>query len=144
MVTLAILVLAAAFVVPSINSYFVTLRLKTAARGMFADLNKAKISAMKTLRPHTVLLGGPTGSRQGWIVFGDSDDDGVFDSGEKEIGDVTLEGGITFPAQALGTAITFDRNGLVNRGAGTYTLESVSHSKQIVLRVSPAGFIDIQ
>lgn len=143
MVTLSILAIAAAFVVPSINRYFVNLRLKSSARTLFADMNYAKVSALKTLRPHTVLLGGTTGTRQGWVVFADSNDNGVFDTGEKELRSVDLQDGITFQ-NGLGAAVTFDRQGMLNRGTGAYTLESISQGKQIALSVSLAGFIQIQ
>jgi type IV fimbrial biogenesis protein FimT len=143
MVTLVILAITAAIIAPAIDTVYVNFRLKSSARTLFADLNLAKINALKSLVPHTVLLGGASGTQQGWIVFRDSNDNGVFDSGEKELRNVRLEGGVTFQG-GLNTPITFDRRGLINRGTGTYILESQKQGKSISLTVTPVGFIHIQ
>jgi len=148
MVTLVIVIIAAALVVPSISSFFGNLQLKTAARGLFADLNYAKIAAMKTLVPHTLLLGGANGGQQKWIVFNDKNDNGIYDPADEQIvKESSLENGITLPANTIGTPgkpITFDRNGLLNRGNNTYTLQNTQNNKTIKLVVSLAGFIRIE
>ena len=156
MVTLVIVIIAAALVVPSISSFFGNLQLKTAARGLFADLNYAKIAAMKTLVPHTLVLGGRNGGQQKWIVFKDKNDNGVYDNNddgvidpadEQIVKESSLENGITLPANTIGTPgkpITFDRNGLLNRGNNTYTLQNTQNNKTIKLVVSLAGFIRIE
>ncbi len=146
MVTLSILGIAAMIVIPSLNSFFTNLRLKGGARTLYSDLNKANILAMKTQVPHTLLLGGTTGTQQGWIIFADSDDgddNGILDTGETVMGDFTLDEGITLLAADLGTSITFGKRGLLNRGAATYTLESIEFTKQLTLGVSPTGYMHI-
>ena len=143
MVTLAIVGIVAAIVVPNLNSFFTNIRLKGATRALHAALIQTKIYAMKTQVEHTLLLGGTSGTQQGWITFCDVDNNGTLSGGETIIENFTLTDNITLLNANLGSAITFQRMGLLNRGTATYTLESTEFSKQQTLTVSPTGYVTI-
>ncbi len=141
MITLAILVIAASFAVPSLNGYFGTLRLRSSTRQLYSDMVLAKITAMKTLTNHAVRIGGANGTKQGWMVFEDKNANGSYDTGEKIISETLLTDQITVNS-GMGTVVSFDREGFIIPPGRTFVLQS-NLSKTLSLSISVTGYMRI-
>ena len=103
-VTLAILGIISAIVIPSYFSWLPRHRLQTSVRHIYDDMNMAKFRAVKTNTDVGIEFNT---SNDTYRVFVDTDNDQIFDAGETVISTGTLENGIditdsTFTANTYG------------------------------------------
>jgi len=131
MVTLAVLVAVMAIGVPMFQGMASSNRAVTQGNALVAALNLAKSEAIKRSGPvllcsdadanvSTLVCGDQSDWAKGWIVFGDSDEDGVLDSGEELRVWGELSGAATVTTATV--SLQFNSDGSASAGA-TFKVE---------------------
>lgn len=145
MVTLFILAILAAMVVPNVKPIIAGLEMKSAARQLFADLHYAKIAAMEKQKMHCFAVNGTSG----WVIIEDTDSSGACDiNGTTDTKLKTFSLIENYPNIIFsGTGnnpIKFDNMGLVGNSAKTLKLHDPKYNKDANVTISPIGFISIE
>ena len=152
MVVLAIAAILATVAVPSFRSVIQNNRLATQANELTGTLNFARGEAIKRGASVTVCVssnqttctGGLTW-QNGWIAFTDINRNSAFDAATDTLLRVrgTLEGGSTLGGTA--TAVQYLPNGLLNAGAGAYTLAipGCTGNEKRVINVTVTGRLGV-
>ena len=164
MVVISILAILAAIAVPSISAYLPIYRLNAAARELMADLQRAKIVAVRTNRQVVVEFTPVAWTAKGGIgsyrAFADVNSNWVYDSGTDEIiiNPVTMPGRVTmysaiFSSNGGGGSgdtrkVGFTNQGLAARGTGGAYVQGAAYLRSSQDRyrriyVSPAGHVSL-
>lgn len=130
MIVLAIAAILATVAVPGFRSLIQNNRLATQANELTGTLNFARGESVKRGHRVTVCASsdqatctGGTAWQNGWIAFADPDNTGTVTAGDTLLRvRGRLEGGSTLAGVA--TAVQYLPNGLLNAGAGDYTLST--------------------
>ncbi len=157
MVVLSVAAILASLAVPSFRSVIQNNRLATQANELTGTMNFARGEAIKRGSSVTVCVStdqatctGGTAWENGWIAFADINRDRVFtvdpnplltDTLLRVRG--TLEGSSTFGGTA--TAVQYLPNGLLNFGAGAYTLATpgCTGDEKRILNVTATGRLGV-
>ena len=148
MITITILAIVVAFGVPGFSNIIKNNRLASQTNTLLSTLNFARSDAVK-LGNSTVTICGSSNQtacntsnwESGWIVFHDTNGDGVVDAGEQVVRiQEALSGGNTlrttgFPSTAL---LQFDKRGEIVQ-QGTFTLcdsRGAAAANAVVLNIS--------
>jgi len=163
MTVIAIIAILAGIVAPNLIGWLPNYRLRSAARDVYSNFQKAKLTAIKEHCNCTVTFNQPVGSTNyDYVVFVDSDNDMEYDAGEQIIARVVLasysnvrfdksEGGgdgLAFSTNDDGLpSIAFRSNGLTRNngggfGSGTVHLTNTTNRKTSIV-ISPAGNIRV-
>jgi type II secretory pathway pseudopilin PulG len=106
---LTMIAILAAIAMPGMSGFINRNRLLHQTDGLFLIIRKTRDQAMENSCPWRMIF--QPGGRS-WICYGDSDDDGLKDPGEKSLGPFSLEKGIAFGCMARtgpnGTALPAD------------------------------------
>lgn len=159
-VILSIIAILAAFAVPNMSTWAANYRLNSAARDLVANLQHAKLEAVKRRTQCTITFNQPVGSYD-YVVYVDTDNDLEYDaepilmqirlSDYKDVQFNTAEGGgdgLTFPANDnLRPSVAFNTRGLPidnggGFGSGSIYLENTLNRKKEI-QISAAGSIRI-
>jgi len=142
MVLFIIAILSTLISVP-VRSFIARLEVKAAARQMYGDLYYAKLQAIREMVPHSFLTKTDANGTYYWIVFEDTDGDGVLAQSESTKKKYYLSHSLTI-ASGSGLNITFDQQGLAGN-AYTISLKSFKLNNYTAnVTVSPIGFISIK
>lgn len=152
MVVLSVAAILASLAVPSFRSVVQNNRLATQANELSGTLNFARGEAIKRGSSVTVCVStdqatctGGTAWAGGWIAFVDINRDRIVTPNVDTVLRVrgTLEGGSTFGGAA--TAVQYLPNGLLNFGAGAYTLATTgcTGNEKRILNVTATGRLGI-
>ena len=159
-VILSIIAILAAFAVPNMSTWAANYRLNSAARDLVANLQHAKLEAVKRRTQCTITFNQPVGSYD-YVVYVDTDNDLEYDaepilmqirlSDYKDVQFNTAEGGgdgLTFLANDnLRPSVAFNTRGLpIDNGGGfgsgsIYLKNSLNREKEV--QISAAGSIRI-
>jgi type IV fimbrial biogenesis protein FimT len=159
-VILAIIAILAAFAVPNMSTWAANYRLNSAARDLVANLQHAKLEAVKRRTQCAITFNQPVGSYD-YVVYVDTDNDLEYDaepilmqirlSDYKDVQFNTAEGGgdgLTFPANDnFRPSVAFNTRGLPIDNGGGFGLGSIylknSHNREKEVQISAAGSIRI-
>jgi type IV fimbrial biogenesis protein FimT len=163
MVVIGIVGILAGIVVPNLIGWLPNYRLRSAARDIYSNFQKAKLTAIKRHTNCTITFNQPVGATTyDYVVFVDADNDMEYDAGELIIAQILLAGyrNVSFDTSEGGgdglnfannddtlPAIAFRTNGLPRNnsggfGSGTVFLTNTRNRKTSVV-ISPAGNIRI-
>ncbi|MBW2615744.1 MAG: GspH/FimT family protein [Deltaproteobacteria bacterium] len=159
-VVIAIIGIMTAIAIPSFSTWLPNYRLRNAARDLYSNFQKAKITAIKNNTNCTVIFEPTAGSAYDYRVFIDADKDLEYDAGEEVITDVlwsryesvnfdtSQDNGVNFANNDDGKpAIAFRPNGLTESNSGAFGAGTVflinTRNKTTSVIVSPAGNIRI-
>ena len=143
LVTLLIVSILASMAVPSFSGLIQTNRMSTHFNELLATLALARSEAVRRAAPVTVCKSNNSTAcggdwEDGWLVFIDTDSDGVVDTGEDIIRVHDALSGNTL--NFSGDRVTYASSGLPTSTQGTFTLcDSRGNSKRKGLAVSPTG-----
>jgi len=141
MVTLIILGIMSAIVIPNVNPILAGLEMRSAARQLYADIYRSKITAMEQQKLCCFAVNGTVG----WSIVEDTDNDNVCDANDTKIKTFSLTTNypdISFNA-TIANPIQFDRIGLVTN-ASTLQLVNSKYDKSANVTVTISGFISMQ
>jgi type IV fimbrial biogenesis protein FimT len=127
MVVIAIIAILSAFVTPNLIGWLPNYRLRSAARDIYSNFQKAKLTAIKHHCNCTITFNQLAGGSN-YVVFIDSNNDLNYDVGERIIASIFLSNyrsvsfnGITFGNNPAGyPALSFRTNGLPRTGGGGF------------------------
>lgn len=164
MTVIAIIGILAGLVAPNLIAWLPNFKLRSAARDVYSNFQKAKLTAIKQHCLCTITFRQPVGgTTYDYVVFIDSDNDMEYDAGERTIAKILLSSynGISFDTSQSGDGLTFNTpnddglpatafrtNGLSRDNGGgfgagrVYLINTRNRTKEIIL--SPAGTIRIE
>ena len=131
MVTLAVIAIAFAIGVPSMNTFIQNDRLVTQINTLVGHLAYARSEAVKRNQQVAVCVSsdaatctGGTNWENGWIVYIDANGNDSFEAGEEVLrAQQLLEGSNTLRPTTIGTQVTYDYRGFVdNTSVGSFSL----------------------
>lgn len=152
--TMVIIGILAAIAIPSFNAWLPGMRLKSAARDVYSNLQKARLQALKENRPVPVRF---VNTATNDYLYFDMDDDSVFDAGEYSLNITGYKSGVGFGHGSAinnwsGTAIagplptspvlTFSNRGTA--GIGTVYLENERQDDCYAITVVSSGSIKLR
>jgi type IV fimbrial biogenesis protein FimT len=161
MVVIAIIAILAGIVTPNLIGWLPNYRMRSAARDIYSNFQKAKLTAIKKHCNCTITFNQTVGgTNYDYVVFIDSDNDMEYDAGEQIIArtllssyssvsfDTSISGdGLTFPNNDDGLpAIGFRTNGLPrsNTGISNGTVHLINtRNRKTSVVISQAGNIRI-
>lgn len=160
LITMLIIAILAAIGVPSYRYITTYSRMSAEMNALLGDLQYARSEAVReglavsvcvadsTTSPRSCAASGTTTWQNGWLVFSDVSDNGVYD---KTVGDAVLRvqppitSGDTFVQSNGVSAITFNREGFAYLGQATamFTLNDSSGDQQLMrcLFISESGMM---
>ena len=159
-VILSIIAILAAFAVPNMSTWADNYRLNSAARDLVANLQNAKLEAVKRRSQCTITFNQPVASYD-YVVYVDADSDLEYDTEQilmqirlsdyKGVEFNTAKGGgdgLTFPANDnFRPSVAFNTRGLPINNAGGFGSGSIylknSHNREKEIQISAAGSIKI-
>lgn len=159
-VILSIIAILAAFAVPNMSTWAANYRLNSAARDLVANLQNAKLEAVKRRSQCTITFNQPVASYD-YVVYVDADSDLEYDTEQilmqirlsdyKGVEFNTAKGGgdgLTFPANDnFRPSVAFNTRGLPINNAGGFGSGSIylknSHNREKEIQISAAGSIKI-
>jgi len=164
LVAIAIVGILAGIATPNLIAWLPNFKLRSAARDVYSNFQKAKLTAIKQHCLCTITFRQPVGgTTYDYVVFIDSDNDMEYDDGERTIAQILLSGynGIRFDTSQDGDGLTFNNlnndglpatafrtNGLPRNNAGgfgsgrVYLINTRNRTQEIIL--SPAGTLRIE
>jgi len=113
MVVIGIIGILAGIVTPNLIGWLPNYRLRSAARDIYSNFQKAKLTAIKRHTNCTITFNQPVGgTNYDYVVFIDSDNDMEYDAGEQIIAQVLLAGyrSVSFDTSISGDGLTFSNN----------------------------------
>ena len=156
MIVIAVIAILTAIAVPNIISWLPNYRLKSAARDVVSNFQKAKMGAVKRNKdvviqftPGAYAASGQVGSYQVFVDDGSGggiEGDGIQNGSERVLAQVTMPKNVslyntTFPGHLTG----FNSRGLPTSGVATYfALMRNNNSRYYRIALSPAGSIRLQ
>jgi type IV fimbrial biogenesis protein FimT len=159
-VILSIIAILAALAVPNMSTWAANYRLNSAARDLVANLQHAKLEAVKRHTQCTITFNQPVASYD-YVVYVDTDSDLEYNAEQilmqirlsdyKGVEFNTAKGGgdgLTFPANDnFRPSVAFNTRGLPMNNAGGFGSGSIylknSHNREKEIQISAAGSIKI-
>ena len=141
LVTIALLAIMAAIVVPQVKPIMAGLEMSSAARQLYADLHYAKVVAMEQQKYCCLSVN----TTSGWAVVEDTDNNNQCDATDTRLKTFSLPVNypdITFDNTVTNSTIQFDHIGLASN-ANTLKLINSKYNKDANVTVSVAGYISI-
>lgn len=137
LITVILVGIIASIAVPSFRDIIISNSVSFSRDEFFSVLNYARSEAIKSGSSVTICKSSDTSScdntllwSDGWLVFTDSDRDGIVDSGERILRSLpALEGAVSMSHGGSADRITFNSRGLSLNGDGVITFAHASDSK---------------
>ena len=118
LIVVAILAVATAIAVPSVQQWVSKSRIKSEARKLVVEMRKAKSEAIKRGQVVGIRFTAGTGAAGSYLVFIDTDGDLLFDVGEQSITQGNMPAGVRLydpkfgdPPVASGISVGYQRTG---------------------------------
>ena len=155
LITIGVMAVALAIAIPSFVGWLPDFRLKAAARDLYSNFQKAKLSAVKRNLPCAVMFHEDgNGNTTGYTVFLDANSDFIKDAGEDVVAtvnwaDYTSVSGLpaTFDNSSGAPVIAFRPTGLASDNNGGFANGMVTikntKNKTASLTVSQSGNIKL-
>jgi type IV fimbrial biogenesis protein FimT len=152
MIVMVVIAILSAIAVPNIISWLPNYRLKSAARDMLSNFQKAKMEAVKANKDviiqFTTGAYTPSGQVGSYRIFVDDDSDGNFTAGERVLAQVNMPKNVSLD-DANNTTFTGDTTGYNSRGLpwnnrwGSVEIRN-NKSRYYKASLSAAGHVKLQ
>lgn len=143
MIVIAVIGILAAFAVPNFLAWLPGYQLKSAARDMQGDFQRAKFESIQRGGPVTVAFNLGVGSAGGYTIFIDGNGNNTFDAGEVLIKQVGMPGQINLQAVSVGS-LAFNSRGMVTTLVERIMTLSNTQGTVAEVRINPSGRVLIR
>lgn len=123
MIAVAIMAIISAIAIPSTISWREERKLQGAARAFMADMQLARLKAIREADAVSIVLIPGTGAAGSYSIFVDLNQNSALDAGEEQVRNITMSSGITLSTNFPGApaSIRFNSRGMPNfNGRATF------------------------